>query len=100
MSQQRALVVKNAMVTWGALQRAWPAGQGRCDPPPLLCPGWNTVFSSELGSPRKAVNFYESPEEGHKDGEGPGVSQDRVRNLGLLGLEKTMREILPMLLNI
>ena len=70
------------------------------DPPPLLCPGWNTVFSSELGSPRKAVNFYESPEEGHKDGEGPGVSQDRVRNLGLLGLEKTMREILPMLLNI
>ncbi|GAB0187549.1 mitochondrial enolase superfamily member 1 [Grus japonensis] len=36
MSQQCALVAKKANGTWGALRRAWPAGQGRLSSPSTL----------------------------------------------------------------
>ncbi|GAB0205891.1 mitochondrial enolase superfamily member 1 [Grus japonensis] len=35
-SQQCALVAKKANGTWGALRRAWPAGQGRLSSPSTL----------------------------------------------------------------
>ena len=41
-SQQCALVAKKPMGPWGALHKAWPAGQGRCCSP-LLCPGEGTA---------------------------------------------------------
>jgi len=75
-SQQFALVAKKASDILGWIKIMWPTGWGLFFSPFALSLWghiWSIVSGSELFSSWKTRNYWESPAEGDKDGQGHGA---------------------------
>ena len=68
-SSSVTLWTRRPMVSWGALKRVWPAGQGRWSSPSALCWWghiWSAASNSGLHCSRKTGNYWRESSRGQQ----------------------------------